>query len=46
MKCKLCNQHLVIIDIDGTKACINPKCKVYAGKDLNNPNATTKTQEV
>lgn len=36
MKCKLCNQTLVIVNIDGTKACTNPKCDIYSGKDLTN----------
>lgn len=45
MKCKLCKQPLVIVNINGTKACTNPKCDIYSGKDLTNPkHPITKTQ--
>lgn len=41
-RCKLCNSVMVIIDSEGTKACINGKCDRYAGKDLNNPKHSVK----
>lgn len=62
MKCKLCDQHLVIkggklhseegsTDVYNTTeyACVNPRCDLYAGIDLNSPEAKVadvKTQKV
>ena len=37
MKCAKCGQRMIRIK-DNQWACANPKCDMYSGRDLKNPN--------